>query len=101
MLAHVLSMKTKWMVNNVMGIVWASRITLEITNVRVKRVQDITVDDAIKEGIPIGSYGWFEDGSIMDERDLFANLWNSINAKRGFGWDQNPWAWVIEFERIV
>jgi hypothetical protein len=79
---------------------WASRISLEITNVRVERVQDINVDDAIEEGIPLGSHGWFDDGSMMDERDLFAALWDSINAKKGFRWEANPWVWVVEFKRL-
>jgi hypothetical protein len=66
-----------------------SRITLEITGIRVERVQDITEADAKAEGI---NYG-------CDSVDWFQELWNSINAKRGFGWDANPWVWVVEFRK--
>ena len=83
---------------------WASRITLEVTDVRVERVQEIDRFDAIAEGIR-----W----TISDEntvhvyeaskqtRERFRELWDSINVKRGYGWDVNPWVWVVEFERIV
>ena len=65
----------------------ASRITLEITDIRVERVQDITLQDKWNEGYP-------------PEIGRFQDLWDSINEKRGFGWDTNPWVWVIEFKRI-
>jgi hypothetical protein len=70
---------------------WASRITLEITDVRVERVQDITDEDALAEGVD-------PDGYIP--RVQFHKLWNSINEKRGYGWDVNSWVWVIEFKVI-
>lgn len=76
---------------------WASRITLEITDVRVERVQDISEDDAIAEGITGNAGGaWGREGLIED----FADLWGSINAARGHGWDANPWVWVVEFRRV-
>ena len=71
---------------------WASRITLEITGIRVERVQDITEGDCIAEGIKAH---WKSEA-----KDIFQDIWDSIYAKKGFGWDQNPWVWVIEFERI-
>jgi len=78
---------------------WASRLTLRITNVRVERVQDIGEEDAYKEGAP------HEPGIGLTEprlcyRNGFLTLWNSINAKRGFGSKTNPWVWVIDFEVI-
>lgn len=74
---------------------WASRITLEIVKVRVERVQDITGEDARTEGcIEIVSNGW-----VQKPTALFAQLWDSINSKRGFPWAWNPWIWVIEFKR--
>lgn len=82
---------------------WASRITLEIVDVRVERVWDITHHDAIAEGI----YGVMEQrtyyvapglkGKHPSPEVAFSTLWNSINVKRGFGWDTNPWVWVVEF----
>ena len=74
---------------------WASRISLEITDVRVERVQEISVNDSRAEGSP-----WDEHGFRSEHRPWFIETWNSINAKRGFGWDVNPWVWVIEFKRL-
>lgn len=86
---------------------WASRITLELTAVRVERVQDISEDDAKAEGVieqfravvlrPDGGPDYHIPNSY---RGGFANLWDSLNAKRGFGWDKNPWVWVLTFNRI-
>lgn len=66
---------------------WAARILLEVTAVRVEKVQDITEECALREGC----YG------AISARNQFASLWNSINEKRGFGWENNPWVWVISF----
>ena len=67
----------------------ASRITLEITGVRVERLQDISEEDAIAEGIPY-------QGNAFDTIGAFSDLWNSIYGT----WDQNPWVWVIELEKV-
>lgn len=75
---------------------WASRITLEITDVRVERVQDITADEAIKEGVvdPImGTYG-------LSPKTVFRDMWNDIYAERGLGWNETPWVWAITFRRV-
>ena len=76
---------------------WASRITLEIFNVRVERVQDISESDAVAEG-----YAGYEhlNGRTISAKTFYAKLWDDLNSKRGFGWDVNPWVWVIEFNRI-
>lgn len=78
---------------------WVARLWLEVTGVRVERVQDITHGDMRREGIegtPCGP--GLQDYSYEKE---FAELWDSINKKRGYGWDKNPWVWVIEFRRIA
>ena len=91
---------------------WASRITLEIIDVRVQRVQEISEADAQAEGVECTQctgQNWREVGgeSVQcdhplcgDGRGLFRVLWNELNAKRGFGWDQNPWVWALTFKAI-
>lgn len=80
---------------------WASRIQLRITDIRVERVQDITPDDVYAEGaIP---HVKPEDCQEIHEcviADYWIPLWDSINAERGYGWDANPWVWVVEFEKL-
>jgi len=97
---------------------WASRITLEITDVRVERLQDIADDyslDVFSEGIceicehsgtlysadePLdkcGGHGGI--GCYIDAVGLFKEFWDSLNAKRGYGWDTNPTVWVRSFRK--
>jgi hypothetical protein len=83
---------------------WASRILLVVKSIRVERVQDISGQDCVDEGIdPLfgrkRSYSPSKTSRLC--REAFRDLWNSINAKRGYGWDVNPWVWVIEFKRIT
>ena len=95
---------------------WASRITLEITDVRVERLQDITEDDAMAEGLervaldglmemtPLGmrpEIGWMNysaGGGFNKAARSFATLWQSINGKDS--WEQNPWVWVVSFRKL-
>lgn len=86
---------------------WASRITLEIVAVRVERLQEISQNDARAEGVThytcghpdcFGPKG--EPGMHYGPRRAYYELWNKLNAKRGYGWDMNPWVWVIEFKRL-
>lgn len=88
---------------------WASRITLEITGVRVERLQDINREDARAEGIPEYLHELTGTASTESAADLFRNrttvenfthLWDSLNAKRSYGWDANPWVWVVAFRRV-
>ena len=73
---------------------WASRINLEITEIRVERVKEISLSDAISEGVARLDPNWHTT-AVID----FCNLWDSINAKRGYSWESNPWVWVISFKR--
>ncbi len=73
---------------------WASRITLETTGIRAERVQDISEEDIIAEGIKDSGLG------VVDLLLSYAVLWDSINAKRGYSWESNPWVWVIEFKIV-
>lgn len=80
---------------------WASRITLEVLNVRPERVQDITYADILAEGWDPRTSQPVSDGTAgEDARAWFRDLWDSINAKRGVGWDANPWVWRIEFSPL-
>lgn len=81
---------------------WASRITLDITKIRVERLQDISVTDAIAEGMHHLDHGATsaDCAGKFPEVCVFKNLWDSINSERGFGWNENPWVWVIEFKII-
>jgi hypothetical protein len=83
---------------------WASRITLEIINVRVEQLQEISEEDAMAEGVTSNPY-YMADGSIDEMMSIpavlnFSMLWDSINGKRGYGWDTNPLVSVIEFKVI-
>lgn len=75
-----------------------SRITLDISDVRVERVQDISEDDALAEGVTFAEHPKTADAPFMyDFATRFRWLWNSINEARGYGWDSNPWVWVVTF----
>ena len=79
----------------------ANRIMLEITNIRVERLQEITPSDYRNEGINIfypAGMNSLDIESMLKQR--WIDLWDSINLKRGQGWNKNPWVWVIEFKRV-
>jgi len=69
---------------------WASRLVLEVTSVRVQRLQDISEEDALAEGV--------EAGPMVTPRGAFAVLWDSINHKRAT-WTSNPFVWAIGFHQ--
>lgn len=87
---------------------WASRITLEIEDIRVERLLDIDIDDIAREGLcetefmptlkhaPISGYIHGDDHEAV--RCGFKALWESINGPGS--WDLNPWVWVVEFKRL-
>jgi hypothetical protein len=97
---------------------WASRINLEVIGVDVQRVQDISKKDAIAEGMMYHDNGvnqwgnpkpaWSWDKKYLNNPDdcldtaalAFGNLWDNLNAKRGYSWEANPWCWTLEFKRI-
>lgn len=76
----------------------ASRILLEITGVRVERLQDISDEDALAEGVsPDMDIRW-QSGDDTP-RGMFGELWESINGAGS--WDANPWVWVIKFKVVT
>ncbi len=98
-----------------------SRLTLHVSTVRVERVQDISEENAKAEGVPqnwcgelsgwsaekhgyLGTVDTGEDNGgeayYRTAREAFAELWDSINAKRGYSYESNPWVWVIEWDRV-
>ena len=66
-----------------------ARITLEITDISARHVQDITEEDA-----------WAEGMRGKDARCTCAHLWDTLYALRGLGWAANPWVWVVSFKRL-
>lgn len=75
---------------------WASRITLEITDVRLERLNEISPEDAKAEGV--GNCGYaFPRGNHIDI-ESFARLWESINGPGS--WDINPWVWALTFRKV-
>jgi len=88
---------------------WASRITLEITSVRVERLQSISYADAQAEGVQTETADpWFYhitternvyDFAADEPQGSFRKLWESINGPGS--WAANPWVWVVEFKRVL
>jgi len=91
----------------------AARTVRRMTDIRVEKLQEISEEDAIAEGVGYGfqmNSGWPDYQHINDDgictltQDTavmsFATLWDSINAKRGYGWDVPQWIWVVEFKQL-
>lgn len=92
-----------------------SRITLKVTDVRVQRVQDISIDDMTAEGIDLELEPYSDQfcqaegiqagggscGCRHAELYPFKLLWNSLNEKRGYGWETNPWVAAYTFEPML
>jgi hypothetical protein len=74
---------------------WASRLTLEITGVRVEMLQEISVEDCIAEGMQSRMR---EHDAVCDLRDQYRDLWEQINGRGS--WDANPFVWVLEFRKL-
>jgi hypothetical protein len=92
---------------------WASRLTLVVTDVRVQRLQEISEEDAKAEGIgfdfsrdPLASARnacWWASAinsrrGFNSARAAFHELWDSLNARRGFSWEGNPWVVAVTFK---
>lgn len=73
---------------------WATRLWLEVLDVRAERLQEISISDLRAEGLVFG-VGATNQGYIQ-----WKELWNKLNAKRGYSWESNPWVWRYEFKRI-
>ena len=89
---------------------WASRLTLEVKAVRVERVRDISEKDADAEGYPLTEHtkdlhGFLDKHGGRYTTSIgqisFGFTWDLLNAKRGYGWNQNPYVWVIKFRRLL
>ena len=88
---------------------WASRITLEITGIRVQRLQEIQPEQCVAEGVVKQIDGTDLYSNAVSPgyahthypQALFHKLWDAMNAKRGFAWYKNPWVWSISFRRIT
>lgn len=76
---------------------WASRITLEITNIKVERLQEITRRDTLAEGINLNTS--LRQMGYSEGRTEFKHLWDSINGKK-YPWKSNPFVWCLEFKKI-
>lgn len=79
----------------------AARIWLRVTDVRVERLQEITAESALTEGADKYIHA---NGTLNEDQTItsFIGIWNSTIKKSNlnrYGWDANPWVWVIEFER--
>ena len=74
---------------------WQSRITLEITEVRIQRIAEISNEDCVAEGIPC-----FPTDGPDYQKVRFFDLWDSLYSKKGFGFEANPWVWAITFKKV-
>lgn len=78
---------------------WASRIILEITDVRVERLNEISAKDVLSEGIPDAKEDFKIGGPDIYSRHCFKKVWTSQYG--ALAWESNPWVWVIEFKRAA
>ena len=75
---------------------------------RVERVQEISIEDISAEGVlwqhkDVGRYPIREDCAAKGQGEItsrFADFWDSLNAKRGYSWESNPWVWALTFKRV-
>ena len=82
---------------------WASRLTLEIINLHIEKLNDITEADVLAEGIirsNDGNYLGLNGYPFQYAYEAYFSVWNSIYTKKGYPSDSNPWVWVYEFKPI-
>jgi len=81
-----------------------SRIALDVVNVRLERLQAISLDECVVEGYPsnleFAHDRVVKDGSLRHCNYWYMQHWDALNAKRGFPRESNPWVWVIDFLRV-
>ncbi len=78
---------------------WASRITLEVTGVRVERLQDISGMNAVREGVYIPAHIPLDGADLDWARREYRRVWEQINGPDS--WSDDPWVWVVEFKRVT
>jgi len=79
---------------------WASRLTLEVTEVRAQRVQATSHEDAIAEGAEYMPPATLREQRLSVPQIVFAGYWDSTYAKRGYPWESNPWTFPITFKVV-
>ena len=75
---------------------WASRTSLAITRVRVEQLRDLSETDALAEGVP--QHESAPDATLVER---FAESWDATHVSTGLLWKENPWVWVIEFNKVA
>jgi hypothetical protein len=76
----------------------AARLFLRVTDVRAERLQEITLDDCVREGVIDPKE---KDESVTNlQRGIFSAVWDTYSSKCGVMWNDNPWVWVYTFERV-
>lgn len=78
---------------------WASRILLEITAVRVERLQDISLQQVRAEGCEVREF-WLFGADAEHRQQIGARVFGRLWVDTGGDWDANPWVWVVEFKRV-
>lgn len=94
--------KWRWKVKTLSGMFMpgeAARFIYRYESIRVERVQEISNVDAIAEGVDMSGI-FTSTGPQTYAQFQYQQLWNSINEERGFGWDVNPWVWVLEYKAV-
>lgn len=79
---------------------WASRMSIKITDLRVKRIQDLTEEEAIAEGVDDLSMENLPRQATFSRKTDFKQIWHRMYRARNLQWEKNPWVWVLSFEKM-